>query len=245
MLHGRSQFFVYLPLAWLILACSPAEPPPPAGDLPTVDDAAVAAPPAEAPPGILTFGKSGPIDQAGFHAEFNVFRAELRRIVEARDTVALFGAIAPDIKLSFGGDTGLQGLRDRWRINDPATQFWTVLGDILLHGGHFTGDDSFTAPWTFSGLPDSLDAFSHLIVRAEDVEVRERPDMDSPVLGLLSYDIVRAGPYQQGSGWRGIALANGGVGYVQASKIRSPLDYRAIFALRNGRWWLVALVAGD
>lgn len=245
MSHARSLMFVFLPLAWLALACGPSKPPPPEGDLPTIDDAAVAAPPAKASPGILTFGKSGPVDQGGFHAEFNVFRAELRRIVEARDTVALFRVIAPDIKLSFGGGTGLQGLRDVWRLSDPSTEFWTVLGDILLHGGRFSGDESFTAPWTFSGLPDSLDAFSHLIVRAEDVEVRERPDVDSPALGLLSYDIVRAGPYQQGSGWRGIALADGGVGYVEASKIRSPLDYRAIFELRSGRWWLVALVEGD
>jgi hypothetical protein len=124
------------------------------------------------------------------------------------------------------------------------TELWTVLDDVLRHGGRFTSPGLFTAPWTFHALPDSLDAFEYLVVRDSNVVVRQRPDATSPALDILSFDIVRAGPYKPGP-WRAVALADSGSGYVEASRIRSPVDYRAAFERRAGRWRLVFLVAGD
>lgn len=240
----RSMRMKYLAFAWAILGCVPADPPP-ARDFPTTD--ALAAVPSAPPVSrIPTFGKSGPVDQSGYHPEYVAARNELLRIAELRDTAALLRTVAPDIKVSFGGDGGLQGFRDHWRLSSPDTEIWAVLTDILIHGGRFSGDDSFTAPWTFSGLPDSLDAFSYLIVRDDAVSVYEKPDSSSAVVGTLSFDIVKAAPSQsEGSGFRAILLTDGNNGYVASSKIRSPLDYRAIFERRNGRFVLVALVAGD
>jgi len=36
-----------------------------------------------------------------------------------------------------------------------------------------------------------------------------------------------------------------GEGYVRVSETRSPLDYRAVFELVDGKWKLSAFVAGD
>ncbi len=213
-------------------------------DFPTDTTIAAVKAPDAPPPAVLLFGKSGPVDQAGFHPDFLEFRAELLRIAERRDTVALLKVIAPDFKASFGGDEGVQGLRDVYRVGAPDSEFWGLLTDVLLHGGRFDSDDRFSAPWTFHGLPDSLDAFTHLIIRAEDVPVRDAPSAEGRQLALLSYDIVRAGPYAEGP-WRAIALVDGGVGYVEAVHVRSPIDHRAIFERRNGKWWLAILVAGD
>jgi hypothetical protein len=243
MLAVRTSQMKVLAFACLSLACNPADPPP-ARDFPTTDALATvpSAPPVSRIP---TFGKSGPVDQSGFHPEYVAARNELLRIAEMRDTAALLRTIAPDIKTSFGGDGGLQGFRDHWQLSSPDTEIWAVLTDILIHGGRFSGDDSFTAPWTFTGLPDSLDAFSYLIIRADAVPVYEKPDSTSAVVGMASFDIVKAGPSSEGTDFRSIVLTDGSNGYVAKSKIRSPLDYRAIFERRNNRFVLVALVAGD
>ena len=42
-----------------------------------------------------------------------------------------------------------------------------------------------------------------------------------------------------------LMLALGGPGWIRSRFVRSPIDYRAGFVRRNGRWWLRALVAGD
>jgi len=35
------------------------------------------------------------------------------------------------------------------------------------------------------------------------------------------------------------------IGFVASRYVRSPVDHRAIFSFRDGRWWLMAYVAGD
>lgn len=194
---------------------------------------------------VQTFGKAYPVDEGPRDAVFAAFRDSLLRIVGRRDTTALFAVIAPDIKSSLGGDEGIPDLREQWRLSAPDTELWAVLEDVLRHGGRFASREAFYAPYTFQALPDSLDAFGYLVVRDSAVVVRERPDTASAVLAILSYDIVRAGPDWDGSAWRAIALGDGRVGYVEESRIRSAIDYRAGFERRQGRWWLVVLVAGD
>jgi hypothetical protein len=75
--------------------------------------------------------------------------------------------------------------------------------------------------------------------------VRAAADPAGAVLGLLSYDIVRAGECDPEAAWRAIVLADGRRGFVAASQIRGAVDYRAGFTRRDGRWWLVIQVAGD
>lgn len=226
---------------FVTLACGPADSRPAAEVAPSNSDSS-------APPALVdvpTFGKAYPVDEAPRDPGFAAFRDTLLRIVERRDTTALFAIIAPEIKSSFGGDDGIAGFREHWRLGEPETELWAVLQDVLQHGGRFSGPDHFYAPYTFDALPDSLDAFEHLIVRDSGVVVRERPDASSAALATLSFDIVRAGPYSADPSWRAIALANGRMGYIEGTRIRSPIDYRAGFERRAGRWWLVVLVAGD
>ena len=58
----------------------------------------------------------------------------------------------------------------------------------------------------------------------------------------------KVAPVDEGSGrhaWMPVQLADGRTGWVASEFIRSPVDYRAIFARRAGRWLLEALIAGD
>ena len=40
-------------------------------------------------------------------------------------------------------------------------------------------------------------------------------------------------------------LAGGSLGYVRSRSVRSPIDHRAIFSRRDGRWWMITFIAGD
>ena len=48
-----------------------------------------------------------------------------------------------------------------------------------------------------------------------------------------------------GHPWQRIALPGGGTGYVTAPEFRSPIDYRARFEKRDGRWRMIVFIAGD
>lgn len=239
-------FALAFALAFSIAACGRAEQPPPPADFPTIDAPAATASQAPAASRLRSFGKAGPIDESGFYPEFLAFKNRLVRAVETRDAAALVSMLAPDIKVSFGGDAGIDDFRRTWRLDSPESEVWGVLTDILIHGGKFDGPDRFTAPWTFvAPLPDSVDVFSHVIVRAIAAQVYERPDSASPVIGELGYDIVRTHRDATPSGWQAIELTDGTAGFITASQVKSPIDYRAIFERRNGTWMLAMLVAGD
>jgi len=226
-------------------ACTAADSVP-AADRVRSDSAVISAPQtAPAAVSVVTFGKAYPVDEGPRQPEFAAFRDSLLRIVGRRDTTALFAVLAPEIKSTFGGDEGIPDFREHWRLSEPDSELWTVLEDVLRHGGGFASPDAFYAPYTFQALPDSLDAFEHLVIRDSGVVVYERPDATSAPLATLSFDIVRAGPYTGETSWRAISIGDGRTGYVEGSHIRSPIDYRAGFERRQGRWWLVVLVAGD
>jgi hypothetical protein len=42
-----------------------------------------------------------------------------------------------------------------------------------------------------------------------------------------------------------VTLADGRSGYIHSRFVRSPVDYRAYFARKDGRWRMVMLLAGD
>jgi hypothetical protein len=74
--------------------------------------------------------------------------------------------------------------------------------------------------------------------------------LTSPIIATLSYDIVvSTAPFnlikEDGRSWIAIKLSNGKTGFVSEQFIRSPIDYRACFTKKNGKWRMNALVAGD
>lgn len=224
----------------------------PADDAARVPSAARASSAPAAPPplsastyGITTYGTVTPVDDARNDLGFAAFRDTVLRIVAARDTTALLAIVAPDIKNSFGGNDGALEFRKAWRLGEADSELWGILDDLLRHGGRFSGPDAFVAPYTYMALPDSLDPFEYLMVRDADVPVYGAPDEQSAIVARLSHTVVRAGPYLADPLWTAIALGGERYGYVQAHRIRSAVDYRLQFVRRDGRWWLVFLVAGD
>ncbi len=75
--------------------------------------------------------------------------------------------------------------------------------------------------------------------------MRGRPFLGAPIIAALSYDVVPMANERGSNGWEAIRLPDGRTGYIATRYVRRPIDYRAIFIKRSGRWLLKALVAGD
>lgn len=192
----------------------------------------------------VTGAKLQPVDEGKDDPSFSAFRAQLLEAVIRRDVDAVVAASDPAIRTSFGGGGGAQDLREV--LKRPA--IWTELETILRNGGNFVGGDrrSFWAPWIYSSWPDRHDAFTQMVVIEDGVPLRERPEASSPALATLSYDIVaRDGQSSAESAWTRVKTEDGRSGFVESSKVRSPIGYRAGFIMEEGMWKMNALVAGD
>lgn len=188
-----------------------------------------------------------PIDEAAREPDFFSFRARLLQAAQARDTTFLYSALSPHILNSFGGDGGIDEFKSKWRSAEPNSPLWPILTEILSLGGVFHGDSLFAAPYTSSRFPPGLDSFEHVAITGSGVRVRKEPHDGSPVLTTLSFDVVRRAAEQsdERTGWVAVRLADGRTGWVAAKYVRSPIDYRAGFVRRDGRWVIRSLVAGD
>jgi hypothetical protein len=192
-----------------------------------------------------------PVDEASRVPSFFVFRARLLEALQQRDTSYVISAVSPNIKNSFGGSDGIAEFKQGWKLERPDSKFWKTMTGVLALGGSFNGDDSFAAPYTFSKFPEDFDAFEYGVIVGENVRVRKEPKLDSQVIATLSFDIVKVTDWMPklSSGskqeWISVSLANDVKGYIAKEYIRSPIDYRAIFEKKDGKWQLTAFVSGD
>lgn len=199
-----------------------------------------------------------PVDEAAQDPSFLEFRTALRQAINRRDAQFLIGVLDKDIKLSFGGDWGVQRVIEMWNPYSPQSTIWKELGDVLRLGGTFGYGhyprDTFWAPYVF-GLSGQLDNFWDAVIVGNNVQVHAQPSSSSPVIAALSYDVVKLGPYDPNPvtekigefsyPWKRVRLADQRTGYVYGRYVRSPLDYRAAFNKIDGAWKLTAFVKGD
>ena len=192
-----------------------------------------------------------PVDEAAREPSFFVFRSRLLQALHEHDETFLLSVLSPDIKSSFGGDAGIEDFKSFWELGQPGTEVWKTLLTVLALGGSFQGDSYFVAPYTNSKFPSSLDAFEHGVILGEQVEARQKPEMGSPVIAILSFDIVSIADWtpvlaaDSRRQWIAVQLAGGTQAFVPQDQIRSPIDYRAMFEKRDGNWLMTILVAGD
>ena len=204
--------------------------------------------------------KMYPVDEAAEDPEFFVFRSGLLVALQRRDVDFLYGILDPHILNSFGGDGGVDEFKTRWKPEEPTSEIWVSLTEVLALGGQFqpptewSGSRTFTAPYTFSVKPTAgSDPYLYGVIIGRGVRVRQEPSQMGPILASLSFDVVRVTNWDRRLGslddgaisWTEVQLADGRSGYVASEFVRNRNGYRAIFVTRNGRWFLRALVAGD
>lgn len=200
--------------------------------------------------------KLHPIDEARLNADFETFRDELMAAAKARDVSFLRNHTDSNVKYSFGKDDGIEGFLAPWDLdsNPELSPFWDELMHVLTLGGTFDDSDhsSFAAPYVYTRFPETIDAFWHVALIADDVKVYADPDPRSEVLGTLSYSIVRLGSEDDANdsneptpGWQAIRTIAGTPGFIQDHTFRSPIDYRARWMHIDGTWQMVFFIAGD
>jgi hypothetical protein len=189
-----------------------------------------------------------PVDEAAKDSEFLAFRDDLLAAIRRRDLEAVVAVARENIKLSFGGSYGRETFRDWLVADDPGlgSSYWAELERAIALGGVFEGPESFCTPYTFClEIPgcDPCDPYETLIATSDRAPVYAAADRSAKVVAELSYSVVRA--LDHNHPWQRIALPGGGTGYVTAPEFRSPIDYRARFERRDGRWLMTLFIAGD
>ena len=207
----------------------------------------------------LQSGKLNPVDEGQLSPDFHQFRQQLLAAIDRKDVGFIRQIVAKDIKIGFGGEDGVENFLKMWSLdqNPQASDLWQVLRKILLLGGTFDRNNKnvFLVPYLTATWPDELDAFEYVVITGEGVRARETPGMSGKVLTKLSYDIVRLGEYEaerdtteiDGEYWPWIKiwLPDKRPAYVYGKFLHSPIDYRAAFERRKGKWQMIYLVAGD
>jgi len=192
-----------------------------------------------------------PSDEAPRDPGLFLARARLLQAVAERDTTALLAMVSPNIKNSFGGDGGIDEFRAQWRLESLDSPLWVTLGSVLALGGGFFSENTYVAPYVFTKFPKGLDGFEYLAVVGRGVRAREEPDLASPVVATLSFDVIardRSRPEAKdamGRTWTPVRLRGTSRGYVASEYLRSPIAYRAGLVRELGQWRLAFFAAGD
>jgi hypothetical protein len=187
-----------------------------------------------------------PVDEAASVPDFFSFRAQLQIAVAKRDVEAVVSVLSKDVKLSFGGDGGVEDFRKIWNPGSPDSGLWEALASVLALGGTFAPDGTFTAPYIFSTWPQEKDAFAHMAAIGTGIRVRSSPGVTRTVVDTLDYSIVEIVEFPAADvQWVQVKLAQGRKGFVDSRYLRSPIDYRIHFAKLDGRWQVLLFLAGD
>jgi hypothetical protein len=183
-----------------------------------------------------------PVDDAASNRDFLQYRTRLQMAVERRDVAAVIEASDPGIRLGFDASGGADALR---KLFADRSESWDELRDVLARGGRFSSPTSFAAPYVYANWPKGFDSFECAAVTGTNVRLRSAAALDAPIIAAVSYSILRLIEPAQGKLWARVQLGDGRTGHMWHAYVRSPVDYRALFNLVDGRWRMTAFVAGD
>ena len=157
----------------------------------------------------------------------------------------MLAVVDPGVRIGFGDSGGAKDFKSQV-IGSRNEDFWREFGTILRLGGRFRTNDAFDAPYTFSAWPENLDSFECLAITGTRVRVRASPRLDARIVTQL--DSRSCAPIPEKRKHRDGEAFNWRTGDWDLSRhryIRGPIDRRALFQFHDGRWWLMAYVAGD
>jgi hypothetical protein len=193
-----------------------------------------------------------PVDESAKDPTLVRFLSSLRKTVYRQNSKELMSRVAPDVRVSFGGDNGSTVFQKRWQPERYDSPVWRELAQVLELGGTFqkgSPTPQFWMPYVYSRFPQNLDAFEYGAIVGRGIPLRQRPSPHGKVLRTLDYNLVRMPVVDEASEidkrWSHVRLVGGGAGYVRSDEVRSPVDFRMSLAKRNGRWMITAFVAGD
>lgn len=194
-------------------------------------------------------------DQAEADAEFFRFRSAFIEAVEADDLDFILANTKNNVLNGFGGDGGKEEFVEMWSEIKPN------LSRSLRMGGYFSDqamldeeiEAEFIVPYTNRFIRMEGD-WSESMEWIGIIHVDETPVFSEPggevmtslgrVVVLVNdwYPMVNPDPVNPA--WIELELADGDRGYVSASDILSPVDFRCFFEKVDGRWLYAGWAAG-
>ena len=201
-----------------------------------------------------------PVDEAAKDASFLAFRKQLIAAAERRDAKFIYSIIDPKIEISFGIENGAAAFRKYWKLESKDSEFWAKFLIVIKNGGAFTGQgrnkmNAFAAPYTYTNWGSGVDEFENHAIFGSDVNLRETGSKDGKVITRLSYNVVKVdweksvrqkpGDMETEVEWFYVETLGGQKGFVYRDFVRSPLDYRAGFEKKRGKWVMTFFIAGD
>ena len=193
-----------------------------------------------------------PWDEAAQDPSFAAFRQKLLLILERKDLAALKGSLAKDVLNNFGGGRGVAAFENAWKPHDPHSGIWGAMAGVLKLGGYFDSKTSFSAPYVYAAWPNDLDNFNFVAVVSPEAVLRKAADAKSAIVRKLDHDLLEViqsyGRPQHEAGpddWEEVKDRKGNHGFILVKDVRSPLDFRATFEKRDGKWVIASFVSGE
>jgi hypothetical protein len=190
-----------------------------------------------------------PVDDGAEDWGFSTFRNELIGAIARKDRSYLLGVVAPDIKVGFGSEPdNAEEFARIWKIQSPDSELWAKLDRVLRLGSRFevaNGERKYCAPYLCGTWPADFDPLSYVAVTGQAVPMRTLADDNSATVANLSYNVVRLVEWTPDRRWAHVTMADGTSGFVDGGRVRSPIDYRAVFRQVNGKWMMSSFLAGD
>lgn len=186
-----------------------------------------------------------PVDRCRDDAGFSQFRSALEDAVTRKDPAALRRLVADDVRSSFGGDGSWDEFASTWALNQPQkSALWKEMQEVMALGCAKTGDGGRVFPGLFDDLGDDADPFELVVIRP-GAGLRAAPDKNASAAATRDWASAIALADRGPDGWVRVQVPDGDSGWVETDLAISPLDYRLVSELRDGRWQVTAFVAGD
>jgi hypothetical protein len=191
----------------------------------------------------VTAGRFTPVETCNRLPGAVAFRTALASAVRRRDAGAFAGLASPQVRLDFGDGSGLAELRRRL-AGTEGRKLWREL-DRILPLGCAVQAGNLAIPGLFARDLGDIDPFDIMVVTGARVPLLSAPNARARPSRLLSWAAVK--PLSGDDFERPFRRVQLGrqVGYVEAAKLRSPLDYRLVVSRSRGAWKIDAFVAGD
>ena len=189
-----------------------------------------------------------PVDQCAADPSFAAFRDALLAAIGRRDRDALLAIVADNIEVDFGGGAGRDYFASAWQLDRPETsRLWDELGAALRLGcaRDPEGEDYYSPSMFVAGEGVFEDPFTAAVAIRPGAELRAAPEASAALVATLDWDVVTVPEWDGEAAWQRVVRADGRGGYVRSEDLRSPIDYRAAFQRVDGRWRMVAFIAGD
>jgi hypothetical protein len=204
---------------------------------------------------ILALGQNNkllPRDDSGKTPQLQLFVKELKEIINNKDSQRLLTIVHPQIKFDFDEGIGIEKFKENWKPENKNSSLWIVMSKIVGLGGVFNKNRTepfydFVFPYVNQvDLEDGDDYFTTLVITNKGVNVREKPDLNSKLVGQLTYDIVRYDYEKSKDKWYFIQTGDKKIsGYISSDFAYSPVDYRMFLTKEKGKWMISCIVVGD